>query len=114
MSKWLDAARAAAPELFPENGNSAPCANSANSANSFLAESSETVVFRLTALTALTARGTEGGNASSDSPAPVVCIFCGELVERGTPGTGALNGEDLHLDCYRDRLPGEHIYGEQE
>lgn len=29
-----------------------------------------------------------------------VCLFCRQPVERGTPGTGALAGEDLHMDCY--------------
>ena len=97
MSKWLDAARAAAPELFTENESSVPCANSANSANSFWVESEETAVFHLTALTA---RGTEGEKSSIDNPSPVVCIFCGQPVVRGTPGTGALNGDDLHMACY--------------
>jgi hypothetical protein len=28
-------------------------------------------------------------------------FLCLDPVERGKPGTGALAGEDLHLDCYR-------------
>ena len=31
--------------------------------------------------------------------APVLCIFCRQPVKRGQPGTGALAGEDLHMDC---------------
>ena len=34
-----------------------------------------------------------------------VCIFCGEPVERGTPGTGALAGDDLHMACYWRQHP---------
>ena len=33
----------------------------------------------------------------------VVCLICGQPVERGTPGTGALAGDDLHMDCYWKR-----------
>ena len=101
MSKWLDAARAAAPELFPDNESPVPRANSANSANSFLAESEETAVFRLTAQTALTATGTRGEKTSADNPSPIVCLFCHQPVERGIPGTGALAGQDLHMNCYK-------------
>lgn len=42
-----------------------------------------------------------GGNGENENQKSVVCIFCSEPVERGTPGTGALAGEDLHTDCYR-------------
>ena len=28
------------------------------------------------------------------------CMFCRKPVQRGTPGTGALAGKDLHMDCY--------------
>ena len=31
--------------------------------------------------------------------APVLCLFCRQPVERGTPGTGALAGDDLHTEC---------------
>lgn len=34
-----------------------------------------------------------------------ICIFCRQPVERGTPGTGALAGDDLHMDCYRKQYP---------
>ena len=37
-----------------------------------------------------------------------ICLFCRRPVERGTPGTGALNGVDLHMDCYRKRYPQGH------
>lgn len=98
MSKWLNIARSASPELFTGYGAeeiSMPRAVSANSA-----------ISPLLALTALTARGTAGENTSADNP--IVCIFCGEPVERGTPGTGALNGDDLHVQCYRRRYPNGH------
>jgi len=100
MSKWLDVARAASPELFDgaapstgRNEGAVPCANSANSA-----------VSTLLALMAQTAHGTEGletGNQTNS--APVLCIFCGNPVDIGTPGTGALAGELLHMGCYRTR-----------
>ena len=32
--------------------------------------------------------------------ADIICFFCGEPVEIGTPGTGALAGEALHMSCY--------------
>ena len=50
-----------------------------------------------------------GGNRENVIPEAVVCIFCGEPVERGTPDTGALAGDDLHMDCYRKRYPNGHI-----
>ena len=49
-----------------------------------------------------------GGTPKNENPESVVCIFCGEPVERGTPGTAALAGADLHMDCYRKRYPRGH------
>lgn len=43
------------------------------------------------------------GLSAEPVSALVLCIFCGEPVERGTPGTGALAGQDLHLECLRKR-----------
>ncbi len=37
---------------------------------------------------------------SAENPSPIVCIFCRQPVKRGTPGTGALAGQDLHMACY--------------
>lgn len=31
-----------------------------------------------------------------------ICLFCRQPVERGTPGTGALAGDDLHLNCFQE------------
>ena len=39
----------------------------------------------------------------------VICMFCRQPVERGTPGTGALAGADLHVDCYRKKYPNGHL-----
>lgn len=51
-----------------------------------------------------------GGSARNEnSPVTVVCLFCGEPVERGTPGTGALVGKDLHMNCYRKKYPDGHL-----
>lgn len=41
-----------------------------------------------------------GANRENEKPENVVCFLCGQTVECGTPGTGALAGEDLHMDCY--------------
>ena len=41
-----------------------------------------------------------GGNRENENSESVVCIFCGETVERGTPGSGALGGADLHTACF--------------
>ena len=31
-----------------------------------------------------------------------ICIFCRQPVERGKPGSGALAGDDLHMDCFEE------------
>ena len=46
-------------------------------------------------------RGYELNELNELSP---TCIFCRQPVERGTPGTGALAGADLHVDCYEKHL----------
>ena len=46
-----------------------------------------------------------GEHHENENPSPVVCLFCQQPVERGTPGTGALGGEDLHMDCYWRQHP---------
>lgn len=43
-----------------------------------------------------------GGLSVEPVSAPVLCIFCGEPVERGEPGTGALAGDDLHMNCWQN------------
>lgn len=45
------------------------------------------------------------GSLDTDSEAEIVCIFCRQPVEPDTDGTGALAGEDLHMDCYRKQYP---------
>ena len=52
------------------------------------------------------------GSVNKDSEP--VCIFCRHPVERGTVGTGALAGDDLHMDCYRKRYPQGHPLKEEE
>jgi hypothetical protein len=49
-----------------------------------------------------------GGNRENVNPLPAICIFCRQPVGRGTPGTGALAGNDLHMDCYWKRYPNGH------
>ena len=36
------------------------------------------------------------------------CFICGNPVEQGTVGTGALAGKDLHMDCYSKQYPNGH------
>ena len=136
MSKWLDAAKAAAPHLFPDIQPPVPCAVSANSAirqktavfrvplasatnspeNADCAkipelpapETQKTAENCLTAQTALLAHGTEAEKPLTAPSSPIICIFCRKPVERGILGTGALAGEDLHMDCYWKRYPNGH------
>jgi hypothetical protein len=55
-----------------------------------------------------------GGNPENENQEPIVCIFCSEPVERGTVETGALAGDDLHIDCYRKRYLNGHPLKEED
>ena len=37
------------------------------------------------------------------SPAIVLCFICGQPIDRLKASWGAMNGESLHMDCYRRR-----------
>lgn len=108
MSEWRDAARAAGPGLIPANNTSAPCSVSSVSSDSILSEKAKTAVFRLTELSELLERGNESEKAATDAEPDATCFLCGQPVERGTPGTGALAGQDLHMDCYWKKYPSGH------
>jgi hypothetical protein len=50
------------------------------------------------------------GERDTGTPAErVVCLFCGEPVTRGAPGTGAVADaervHDLHIECWRNARP---------
>lgn len=50
----------------------------------------------------------DDSNSPEPPPAIVVCIICGESLDRTKTGWGALDGASLHMGCYRNHYPNGH------